>query len=108
MRGEKMAMFHAVHPGEIIRETIEGLREETGETLTIKEVAEGLGVSRKTLDAILNARQSITPNMALRLEKAFANTKASFWLRLQENYDLAMARQNFNDENIRQFWRPGI
>ncbi len=88
-------MFHPAHPGELIRETIEGIREETGEKLPIREVAEGLGVSRKTLDAILNGRQSVTPTMALRLEKAFPNTNALFWLRVQENYDLAQAREIF-------------
>jgi len=101
-----MAMFNPAHPGELIRETIEGIREETGEKLPIREVAEGLGISRKTLDAILNGRQSITPMMALRLEKAFPNTDATFWLRVQENYDLARARESFEPKYVRQFWQP--
>ena len=103
-----MAMFDPAHPGELIRETIEGIREETGEKLPIREVAEGLRVSRKTLDAILNGRQSVTPAMALRLEKAFPNTDAMFWLRVQENYDLAQARRTFEPKGIRQFWQPSI
>ncbi|WKN40808.1 HigA family addiction module antitoxin [Tunicatimonas pelagia] len=103
-----MAMFNPAHPGELIRETIEGIREETGEKLPIREVAEGLGVSQKTLDAILNGRQSVTPIMALRLEKAFPNTDAMFWLRAQENYDLAQARQAFEPKGIRQFWQPTV
>ena len=99
-------MFNPAHPGELIREIIEGIREETGQKLSIGEVAEGLRISRKTLDAILNGRQSITPTMALRLERAFPNADAAFWLRAQENYDLAQARPLFKPEGIRQFWQP--
>jgi antitoxin HigA-1 len=102
-----MALFDPAHPGELIRETIEGLREETGERLTIAEVAEGLGVTRKTLSAILNAKQSVTPEMAIRLATAFANTTAEFWLNAQENYDLARARQVVDISKIRVFWQPG-
>ena len=103
-----MARFNPAHPGELLRETIEGIREETGEKLPIREVADGLGVSRKTLDAILTGRQSATPTMALRLEKAFPNTDATFWIRVQENYDLAQARETFKPKRIRQFWQPSI
>ncbi|MCP9754057.1 addiction module antidote protein, HigA family [Lacihabitans sp. CCS-44] len=101
-----MALFDPAHPGELIRETIEGIREETGERLTIAEVADGLGTTRKTLSAILNGRQSVTPEMALRLEVAFSNTTAEFWLTVQENYDLAKARQRVNTNTVRIFWNP--
>ncbi len=103
-----MAMFNPAHPGELIRETIEGLREETGQKLTVEEVAQGLGITRKTLSGIINGRQGITPEMALRLEAAFGNTTAEFWLRVQENYELAQARQKVNTANVRVFWRPAI
>ena len=101
-----MAMFNPAHPGEIIRETIEGLRVETGQKLPIEEVAKGLGTTRKTLSAIINGKQSVTPEMALRLEAAFTNTTAEFWLRVQENYDLARARQKIDTANVRVFWQP--
>ena len=103
-----MVMFDPAHPGELICETIEGIREETGQKLPIREVAEGLGISRKTLDAIINGRQAVTPAMALRLEKAFPNSDATFWLRVQENYDLARARRTFEPAGIRQFWQPSV
>lgn len=99
-------MFNPSHPGELIRETIEGLREETGEKLPISEVAAGLGITRKTLSAIINGKQGITPAMAIRLAAAFANTTPEFWLRVQENYDLAQARKKINTDNIRVFWQP--
>jgi len=56
-----------------VRETIE-VREETGEKLPIVEVAAGLGTTRKTLSAIINGKQRVTPVVALRLAAAFANT----------------------------------
>ena len=51
------------------------------------EAAEGLGVSRKTLSAILNGRAGISPEMAVRLSIAF-NTSAESWLNQQVQYDL--------------------
>lgn len=101
-----MILFDSAHPGELIRETIEGIKEETGKKLTIEEVAQGLGTTRKTLSAIINGKQSVSPEMALRLEKAFANTSAEFWLKIQESYDLSKARPKVNTDNIRVFWKP--
>lgn len=98
-----MAMFDPAHPGELIRETIEGIRAETGNKLTVGEVADGLGTTRKTLSAIINKKQSITPEMALKLGAAF-NTTPEFWLRVQENYDLARARKKVDTTSIRIFW----
>lgn len=102
-----MAMHTPAHPGELIKETIEGIREETGEKLTIEEVAKGLEVSRKTLSAIINEKQGISSEMALKLAKAF-NTSPDFWIRAQENYDLAKARQKVNIDNVRVFWRKAV
>jgi addiction module HigA family antidote len=98
-----MALFEPAHPGELIFETIEGIRTETGEPLTITEVAKGLGVSRKTLSSIINGRQGVSPEMSLRLAAAFANTSAEFWLKVQENFDLALARKKVDTSNVRVF-----
>ncbi len=103
-----MAMFNPAHPGELIRETIEGLREETGQALTIEEVANGLQTTRKTLSAIINGKQSVTPEMALKLSASFMNTTPEFWLRVQENYDLARARKKIDTKQNKVFWRPQI
>ena len=59
-------------------------------SVTIKDMAETLGISRKTLSKIVNERGSITPDMALRLSRAF-DTTPEFWLNLQKNYDLWQA-----------------
>ncbi len=101
-----MAMYDPAHPGELIRETLEGLREETGQKLTIEEVAQGLMTTRKTLSAIINGRQAVTPEMAIKLSVAFKNTSPEFWLRVQENYKLAQARKKVDTKKIRAFWKP--
>ena len=100
-------MFDPAHPGELIRETLEGLKEETGEKLTVEQVASGLGTTRKTLSAIINGKQSISSEMALRLSKAF-NTTAEFWLHAQENYDLSRARKKVDVNQVKVFWRPQV
>lgn len=101
-----MALFDPAHPGELIRETLEGLREETGQKLTVAEVAEGLGTTRKTLSAIINGKQSVSPEMAIRLGVAFPNTTPEFWLKVQENYDLAKAKPKVDTSHIRVFGSP--
>ena len=79
------------HPGGILRRHyLETL------SLTITEVADDLGISRKTLSKIINERGAITPDMALRLSIAF-NTSAELWLNLQNNYDLWVASRKSGD-----------
>jgi addiction module HigA family antidote len=62
-------------------------------SLSVTEVVEDLGLSRKTLSKIINERGSITPEMALGLSKAF-NTSAELWLNLQTTFDLWIASEN--------------
>ena len=80
------SMKNPCHPGEIVRSSIESLG------ITITKAADGLGVSRKQLSAIMNARAGISPDMAIRLEKGVGST-AEAWLRMQSAYDLAQARK---------------
>ena len=70
------------HPGNIIKEDYL-----LPLAITIKDMADTLGVSRKTLSKIINEKGAITPNMALRLSRAL-DTTPEFWLNLQKNYDL--------------------
>ena len=60
--------------------------------LTITDVAKHLDVSRKTLSKVLNARGSVIPEMAVRLELVFGKPSADHWLRLQNAYDLWQTR----------------
>lgn len=85
---KKIRMHNPPHPGEVLRELC---LEPLG--LSVTRAAEALGVSRKTLSAILNGRAGISPEMALRLSKAFGTTAES-WLNQQMQYDLWVAEQN--------------
>ncbi|MGC1404557.1 MAG: HigA family addiction module antitoxin [Thermodesulfobacteriota bacterium] len=79
------------HPGKIIKEDyLKPL------SLTISELASTLGVSRKTLSKIINERGAVTPDMALRLSRAFETTP-DLWLNLQKNYDLWQAEHTSDD-----------
>ena len=70
------------HPGEIIKEEyMKALR------LTVTSLADRLGVSRKTLSTIVNERAAVSPDMALRLSRAFS-TSPELWLNMQKSYDL--------------------
>ena len=75
------------HPGTIIKEDYL-----VPLSISIKEMASNLGVSRKTLSKIINTRGSITSEMALRLSRAF-DTTPDLWLNLQKDYDLWNAEQ---------------
>ena len=91
-----MRMHNPPHPGEVIRELC---LEPLG--LSVTDLAAGLGVSRKTLSAILNGRTRVTAEMALRLAKAF-DTSAESWLNQQMQYDLWMARRRVKSLRVRK------
>lgn len=91
-----MLMHNPPHPGEILRELC---LEPLG--LTITEAADALGVSRKTLSAILNGRAGISPEMAVRLSIAF-DTSAESWLSQQNQYDLWIAEQDRKKLKVRK------
>ncbi len=81
-------MHNPPHPGEILRDLC---LEPMG--LSVTRAAEALGVSRKTLSAILNGRAGISPEMAIRLSLAF-DTSPESWLNQQSQYDLWQAEKN--------------
>ncbi|BBO87733.1 HigA family addiction module antitoxin [Desulfosarcina ovata] len=79
------------HPGYILKsDYLEPL------AISVTEMASNLNVSRKTLSKILNQKGAVTPDMALRLSRAF-NTTPELWLNLQKNYDLWQAEHSSND-----------
>ncbi|MCL4799838.1 MAG: HigA family addiction module antidote protein [Burkholderiales bacterium] len=82
-----MRMHNPPHPGEVLRELCLKPLE-----LSVSEAARALGVSRKTLSAILNGRAGISPEMAIRLSIAF-DTSAESWLNQQTQYDLWAAEK---------------
>lgn len=91
------------HSGALIREMIDGLKEETGHCYTQAEIAKGLGVTRKTLSSILNERQGISSEMCVRLSEAFG-TSAEMWLDVQRNYDLWHAERAVERSKVQHFW----
>lgn len=89
-------MHNPPHPGEVIRELcLQPL------DLSVTEAADALGVSRKTLSAILNGRAGVSPEMAIRLSIAFDTTPES-WLRQQMQYDLFKAEQHRGQIEVRR------
>jgi addiction module HigA family antidote len=82
-----MAMYTPPHPGASVRhDCLEPLG------LTVTAAARALGVTRQALNNLVNAKSGITPEMAIRLDRAFGGG-AETWLRLQVAYDLAQVRK---------------
>ena len=89
-------MHNPPHPGEILRELC---LEPLG--ITVTDAAKALGVSRKTLSAILNCKAGISPEMALRLSKAFDTTPES-WMNQQMHYEIWQAEHEHKDLNVQK------
>ena len=82
-----MSMHNPPHPGEFIRETY---LEPFG--LSVRSLAESLGVSPSTLNRLINGQSGVSPEMALRLAKALGRSAES-WLAMQHHYDLWQAKR---------------
>ena len=94
-----MAMSNPPHPGRSIRQNcLDPL------DLNVTDAARVLGVARHTLSRVLNGRAAISPEMAIRLEKA-GWSNAEFWLRRQTACDLAQARKGEDRINVERY-RP--
>ena len=80
-----MPMKNPPHPGlSVLHDCLEPLG------LSVTEAAQKLGVSRKQLSSLVNCRAGISPEMAIRLDKAFGGG-ASTWYQMQAAYDIAQA-----------------
>lgn len=97
--GEAVMMYNPCHPGEFIREMC---LKPLG--LTVTQAALDLGVTRKALSELLNGHSGISPEMALRLAKAF-NTTPESWLAQQMQYDLWVTQQKRKNLNVRVLWK---
>ena len=94
-----MAMKSPPHPGRSIREIC---LEPLG--LNVTQAAEVLGVARHTLSRVLNGHAAVSPDMAIRLEKA-GWSNADFWMRRQSSYDLARVREGEHRIRVERY-RP--
>ncbi len=92
-----MTMSDPPHPGRSIRENC---LEPLG--LTVTDAAKLLGVARHTLSRVLNGHAAISPEMAIRLEKA-GWSNAEFWLRRQTGYDLVQARKEEHRIDVQRY-----
>ncbi len=92
-----MQMHDPPHPGEVIRELCLAPL-----GLTVTRAARGLGVSRKALSELLNGHSGVSPEMAIRLSKAFGGSPES-WLTQQMHYDLWCALQRAGDIEVDDF-----
>ena len=82
-----MPMYNPSHPGRIVRS---GCLEPLG--LSVTAGAKVLGVSRQALSNLVNGRARVTPEMAVRLAKAF-DTNPELWIRMQAAWDIAQMRK---------------
>jgi len=92
-----MPMKNPPHPGRVVREEC---LYPLG--LTVTSGAKILGVSRQALNNLVNQRAGISPEMAIRLAKAFGGS-AQTWLRMQSNYDLAQALRSESKIRVRRY-----
>ena len=97
-----MPMKNPPHPGRIVRqECIEPLG------LTVTDGAKALGVSRNALSELLNERRGISPEMAIRLSKAFGSAP-EIWAGLQLDYDMAQAMKHADQIKVRKVPQPRL
>ncbi len=93
-------MKNPPHPGLTVRhDCLEPLG------LSITRGAEILGVTRQTLNNLVNGKSGISPEMAIRLAKAFGS-RPETWLRLQSAYDLAQVRRHASKIRVKRVFRP--
>ncbi len=92
-----MPMKNPPHPGHSIKDAC---LEPLG--LSVTQAANVLGIARHTLSRVLNGRAGISPEMAIRLEKA-GWSNADHWLRLQMAYDLAQARRHEREIKVHRY-----
>jgi len=90
-------MKNPPHPGVFIKsEILEGY------DLTVTDGAKALGVGRQVLSELVNCRSAVSPDMALRLEKAFGVSMDTL-LRMQTSYDIAQTRQRADTIDVQPF-----
>ena len=93
-------MYDPPHAGAVVRELCLDPR-----NLSVTAAAKWLGVSRKALSELLNGRSGLSPEMAIRIAKAFGSTP-DHWLRMQMQYDLWQAEQQADRIKVKPFPVP--
>ena len=88
-----MPMKTPIHPGALAKANLDELN------LSVAEAAKTMKITRQQLYNVINGRSAVSPEMALRFEKAFGGS-ADLWLRMQAAYDLALARKQQGEMDI--------
>lgn len=96
MTDQGITMKDPAHPGGFIREIVTELE------LNVKDAAEALGVTRPALSNLLNEHASLSPEMALRIEKAFG-VQMDTLMRMQNAYDIAQARSREGEIAVNRY-----
>ncbi|MGR3177907.1 MAG: HigA family addiction module antitoxin [Candidatus Anammoxibacter sp.] len=92
-----MSMKYSVHPGKIIKyDCMEPLN------LNVTDAAGALGVSRTALSRVINGKASISPEMAIRVSKAFGSTP-EHWLRMQLAYNMSRMRDKVDTIQVKRY-----
>jgi antitoxin HigA-1 len=91
-----MPMKQPAHPGKLIKHSIEA------SGLSLTDAAKRLGVTRQTLSRVINGRTSLSPEMAVRVSKAFGST-VEHWMRMQLAYDLAAVGKTARAIKVKRF-----
>ncbi len=94
-----MPMKNPSHPGEVI---YWGVLEPLD--ISVAEAARALGVRRATLSAVVNGRAALSPDLGLRIEKAFG-LSADLMLRIQAAYDVARVRKRVKSIKVKRYVR---
>lgn len=95
-----MTRKNPTHPGQLVKhECLEPLG------LSVTKGAEILGVTRPTLSNLINGKSGVSPEMAIRLSKAFGGTP-DVWLGMQMQYDLAQAEKQASKIKVRKYKAP--
>ena len=90
-----MPMKNPVHPGALAKANLDELK------VSVADAAKTMKITRQQLHNVVQGRSAVSPQMALRFEKAFGGN-ADMWLRMQAAYDLAQARKHQGKMNIRR------
>jgi antitoxin HigA-1 len=95
-------MKNPVHPGRLIKSMcLDPL------DLTVTKGAEVLGVTRPTLSNVVNGKAGISPEMAVRLSKAFGSSPGA-WLKMQVAYDLAQVEKQSSRIKVKRYTQPSM
>ena len=97
----EIRMMNPAHPGGFVKsEIVEAL------DLSVTRAAEVLGVTRAALSALLNERAHLSPEMAIRIEKAFGVSMDTL-MRMQNSYDIAQARKRAGEIKVAPYAASG-